>query len=165
MALLHLQAHHGLGVAVEHCQRPRRAAHAHERQQRAHAQHRGEPVAHRAGRQLTGEMACRGSQLRLARRSPRLTQRQGARGGAPGGPLGREAGRAQATVERVEQHPVEGPGPPDLHLEPIGDERGTIRRCRQDKLELRGPHGRGVCHGGARTGLFVRCRVSGSWDR
>jgi hypothetical protein len=63
------------------------------------------------------------------------------RGGAPGGPLGGETGRAEATVERVEHHSVENPGPPVPHLEPVGDERGTVQRCRQHKLEPGRPHG------------------------
>ncbi len=155
LGLLELQAHHGLGVVVQHRQRARPAANAHERQQRTRAKHRAEPVAHLAGRQLRGQVAGRTGDLGSPRRGPRFTQRERPRGLGPGGALGGEAGRPQATVERVEQHPVEPPRPAHLDREPVGEQRdegGTVQRCRQHKLEPGRPHGRKCATRTARPG-------------
>jgi phosphohistidine phosphatase len=47
--------------------------------------------------------------------------------------------------------------------EPVGDERGSVQRCRQQKLERGGPLGLRVCHGGVMRRVYLLRHAKSSW--
>ena len=136
------EPHDRLLVPVDHRQRQHARAQPHDRHERAHLQHVGEPPPHRPVGQLAGQMPARGRELDAPRRRAGLVDGQHP-AAAPGRALGPQARGAQPPVEAVEQDPVLGARAADLEREALAEQRdrvGAVERRRQQQLDRRGRH-------------------------